>query len=299
MAAPLRSGPLLARVELPLAFELWHCNRSLSFDGHDRWLPEGAKWRNNSAQRLGKTEPAPATQTALPRKLQIAGGGYLFTCSLPGGCDDLLLTEGARRHGLGVPRMEVDTTYGWWLASRASGLLALGLVTTSAALALMVTAGMIRRPGLSTLHQQLAVAAIVAIAVHGITLLGDPWLRPGIGGIAVPFTMAYRPLWSGLGIVAGYLAAIFGLSFYIRRRIGPRLWRSVHRLIIAVYALAVAHAVGAGTDASTVWLRWWLTLSVPVILVLYVARFVSPRRRRPRSRSVARPPPSSNRTGAV
>jgi sulfoxide reductase heme-binding subunit YedZ len=179
-------------------------------------------------------------------------------------------------------------THGWWLASRAAGLVALMLVTVSAALALMVAGRMVHRPGLSAIHQQLAVMAIVAMAVHGITLLGDPRLRPGVGGITLPFTMAYRPLWTGLGIVAGYLAAIFGLSFYVRRRIGPRLWRSAHPLIIAVYVLAVVHVLGAGTDASTVWLRWWLAFTAPVILFLFVVRVWSSRRR-----SSSAPPPGS------
>ena len=62
--------------------------------------------------------------------------------------------------------------------------------------------------------------------------------------------MAYKPLFTGLGIIGGYLAAILGLSFYVRRRIGPRLWRKAHQLTIVVYALAVVHTLGAGTDAG-------------------------------------------------
>jgi methionine sulfoxide reductase heme-binding subunit len=166
-------------------------------------------------------------------------------------------------------------SHGWWLASRAAGLVAVVLVTASVALALMVAGRIVRSPTLSAIHQQMAVTAIVAIAVHGITLLGDPWLRPGIDGIAIPFSMAYRPVWTGLGIIAGYLAAIFGLSFYVRRQVGTRLWRRAHRLIIVVYVLAVVHTFGAGTDASTVWLRWWFALTAPVILVLFVARIWS------------------------
>lgn len=81
---------------------------------------------------------------------------------------------------------EAIETHGWWLASRASGLLALVLVTISSALALMVMGRMVRRPGLIALHRQLAVTALVAIAVHGITLLGDPWLRPGMVGSRCP-----------------------------------------------------------------------------------------------------------------
>lgn len=56
-------------------------------------------------------------------------------------------------------------------------------------------------------------------------LLFDGYFHPGLAGIAVPFTLSYRPLFSGLGVVAAWLAAILGLSFYVRRRIGTRLWR--------------------------------------------------------------------------
>ncbi len=164
----------------------------------------------------------------------------------------------------------------WWIASRAAGLVALALVTASVILGLSQAGRLTRKPAirrrLAALHEQLAVTGLVAIAVHGVTLLGDPWLSPGISGISVPFTMSFRPLFTGFGIIAGYLAAILGLSFYVRRRIGPRLWRKAHQLTIVVYALAVAHTLGAGTDATTPWLRWWIAITAPTILVLFVAR---------------------------
>ena len=167
-------------------------------------------------------------------------------------------------------------THGWWLASRASGLVALVLVTISVGLGLAMAGKVMRRPGLSrkllAIHEQTALAGIVAIAVHGITLLGDPWLHPGVSGVTVPFAMGFRPLWTGLGIIAGYLAALLGLSFYARKRIGPRLWRKAHRATIVVYVLGLVHAIGAGTDASAVWFRWWVLMTAPVIGGLFVYR---------------------------
>ncbi len=167
-------------------------------------------------------------------------------------------------------------THGWWLASRASGLLALVLVTISVGLGLAMAGKVMRRPGLSrkllAIHEQTALAGIVAIAVHGITLLGDPWLHPGIAGVTVPFTMGFRPLWTGLGVLAGYLAALLGLSFYARRRIGARLWRKAHRATVLVYVLGLVHAFGAGSDASTVWFRWWVLATAPVIGGLFAYR---------------------------
>ena len=55
---------------------------------------------------------------------------------------------------------------------------------------------------LTALHEQTALAGLVAIAVHGITLLGDACLNPGLAGITVPVAIDYRPLWTGLGIGA-------------------------------------------------------------------------------------------------
>lgn len=170
-------------------------------------------------------------------------------------------------------------THGWWLASRASGLVALVLVTVSVGLGLMMAGKVMRRPGLSrkllAVHEYTALAGLIAIAVHGITLLGDPWLNPGVAGVTVPFAMSFKTVFTGLGVIAGYLAAFLGLSFYIRKRVGPKLWRKAHRATILVYVLGLGHALGAGTDASAVWFRWWVILTAPMIGGLLVYRVLS------------------------
>lgn len=175
--------------------------------------------------------------------------------------------------------------YGWWLASRASGVVALALVTASVAIGLTMAGKVLRRPGvgrkLKTLHEQTALAGLVAIAIHGITLLGDRWLHPGVSGILVPFHMSYRPVFTGLGILAGYLAAALGLTFYVRRRIGPRLWRKAHRATVVVYVLGLVHVLGAGTDAGAAWLRGFMLVTGVPIALLFVRRLLPRRRRKP------------------
>jgi sulfoxide reductase heme-binding subunit YedZ len=179
--------------------------------------------------------------------------------------------------------------YVWWLAGRASGVVALLLVTASVALGLTMASKVVRRRGiapmLARVHEQTALAGLVAIAVHGATLLADPWLRPGVSGVLVPFTMGYRPLFTGLGIVAGYLAALLGLSFYARRRIGARLWRKLHRATVLVWALGVVHALGAGSDAASPWLRWLMLATGAPIVALFAIRML---RRPPRDRAIPR-----------
>ena len=128
--------------------------------------------------------------------------------------------------------------FGWWLASRAAGVVALLCITISVGVGLAMAGRVSRKPGLArtlmSVHQQTALVGMVAIAVHGITLLGDKFLKPSIGDIVVPFTSAHEPLWTGLGVTGGWLAAILGLSYWIRNRIGAGLWRKLHRATILV-----------------------------------------------------------------
>jgi sulfoxide reductase heme-binding subunit YedZ len=176
--------------------------------------------------------------------------------------------------------------FGWWLASRASGIVALVLIALSVIIGLLMAAKAVRKPGLPrvliAIHEHAALAALVAIAVHGITLLGDSWLNPGPLGIAVPFVMDHEPVFTGLGIIAGYLAALLGLTFYARRRIGTKRWRNLHRLTPVVYVLGVAHTLGSGTDAGEPWLLALLLATGTPILYLGILRALPAERpRRP------------------
>ncbi len=186
------------------------------------------------------------------------------------------------------------TVYFWWLVSRASGIVALGLVSATVMLGLTMSAKLLRRPGLGktlvSLHEHLALVGLGAIAVHGLALLGDPWLHPGLGGLTVPFTLAYKPLATGLGVIGGYLAALLGLSFYARRRIGVRLWRRLHRATILVWVLGAVHTLGAGSDAGTLWLRALVLAPAVPIAYLFVLRVLGGRARPARAKATVAAP---------
>jgi sulfoxide reductase heme-binding subunit YedZ len=146
----------------------------------------------------------------------------------------------------------------FWIISRASGVVALVLVAVSVGMGLAMAMRAAKGPGamakLRQAHEATALAGLIVIAVHGLSLLGDSYLRPGLAGIAVPFVLHHRTFWTGLGVMGGWLAALLGLTFYIRRWIGPKLWRQMHRWTLAVYVLAIIHTLGAGTDARSIWL---------------------------------------------
>lgn len=185
--------------------------------------------------------------------------------------------------------MTTDPThYVWWLTSRAAGVTAFALASGAVIAGLMMAGKLSSKPGqgriLKALHEHMALGALIAVAVHGLALLGDRWLNPGATGLLVPFTMGYRPLATGAGVIAGYGMALLGLSFYARRRIGARLWRKAHRATIVFWALAAVHTVTAGSDVSTPWMRAILGATIAPVVVLFVARTTSGRRRRPAPR---------------
>ena len=179
----------------------------------------------------------------------------------------------------------------FWILSRASGVVALILAAVSVGMGLAMAMRAAKGPGamarLKQAHEATALATLIFIAAHGLTLLGDSYLRPGLAGIAVPFLMSHKPIWTGLGIIGGWLAALLGLSFYVRRWIGPKLWRKMHRWTLAVYALAVVHTLGAGTDARSLWLLVILIATVAPLAVMAAIRLLpsdEPTGRRPRRR---------------
>lgn len=177
------------------------------------------------------------------------------------------------------------TQHLWWLASRASGIVALALLTGSVLLGLILGGRLMRglpawlgnRVGaqprlISKSHEQLSLAALLMIGVHGVTLLGDAYLRPTLTQIIVPLTIGYKPAAVGAGIVGGHVATVLGLSFYWRNRIGAQTWRKLHRASVLAYVLSVAHTLGAGTDASSSWLRTPVLASAGFATLLLMAR---------------------------
>jgi sulfoxide reductase heme-binding subunit YedZ len=158
----------------------------------------------------------------------------------------------------------------FWFASRAFGIVAIALLGISVALGSAMSGRLARRPGLSAklkrFHEASTLVTLGLIVAHGGLLLFDSYLRPGLAGITLPFALRYRPVFTGIGIIAGWLAAILGLSFYARRWIGAKTWRRMHRFTIAVYVLALGHVVGAGTNGRSPWMLATLTaLTAPIV----------------------------------
>lgn len=146
----------------------------------------------------------------------------------------------------------------YWYLSRASGFVAYGLLWLSLVLGVAITSRLAPiwpgGPAALDLHQHASMLGLAFALFHALILLGDPYIGYTPAQILVPFASAgYEPLWVGMGQLGVYLMAIVGLSFYVRRLIGRRLWRAVHFASYAVFALALLHGVLSGTDSATPW----------------------------------------------
>jgi sulfoxide reductase heme-binding subunit YedZ len=157
----------------------------------------------------------------------------------------------------------------FWITSRAAGIAALVLASLSVCVGLLfggrLTKG--RRPELRILHEALSLATLAAIAVHGLTLLGDAYMHPGIADIAVPFLSSYKTVWTSIGIVAFWALLLLGLSYYARGRIGVQRWRKLHRFTALAWILGIAHSLGEGTDAGQ---TWFIAMTAIVVVPVFV-----------------------------
>jgi sulfoxide reductase heme-binding subunit YedZ len=153
----------------------------------------------------------------------------------------------------------------YWITSRAAGIVALLLSSISVCVGLLMGGRILkgRQPDLRVTHEALSLATLAAIAVHGLTLIGDGFLHPSLGDVAVPFLSGYKTLWTSMGIVAFWAMLLLGLSYYARTRIGTQRWRKLHRFTALAWILGLAHSLGEGTDAGQ---AWFLAMTAIVVL---------------------------------
>jgi sulfoxide reductase heme-binding subunit YedZ len=173
--------------------------------------------------------------------------------------------------------LAVSTTpHLFWITSRAAGTAALFL--SSASVILGLTMGMRavkgRGPDLRTLHEALSIAAIAALLVHALSLLGDKYLHPSLADIAIPFASGYQTGWMSLGIVATYALILLGPSYYARRLIGQDRWRKWHRFTALAWIAGIVHSFGMGTDAGSPWFVLMVAVTtVPAAFLLVLRNF--------------------------
>jgi sulfoxide reductase heme-binding subunit YedZ len=158
-----------------------------------------------------------------------------------------------------------------WVVGRASGAVALLLLTAVVLLGIVTRSGR-PLPGLPRFavllaHRNLALLATVFVVLHVGTLLLDSYAKLNLADVVVPFAGSFKPFWQGLGTVAFDLILAIVLTSLLRHRLGLRVFRAVHWFTYAMWPIALLHAVGNGTDASSGWFLWLAVGSVLLVLV--------------------------------
>jgi predicted ferric reductase len=151
-----------------------------------------------------------------------------------------------------------------WLASRAAGFTALGLLTVQIALGLVLshptnksTWKLSRR--LFPWHENAWVFVLAFLAAHVLSLIVDPYAGVGAIGAFVPGLSGYRSAAVALGTLALWALLVTGLTARYTKLLPPGLWLSIHRLSLVVFVLAWMHGLLAGTDSIALLAFYLLT----------------------------------------
>ena len=182
-------------------------------------------------------------------------------------------------------------TTAFWYASRATGIVALLLLTAVLVLGILVNRQG-RLPGLprfavTNLHRNISLLAVAFIAVHVLTAVLDTYVNIPILAGVVPFASGYERVWLALGAVSFDIMLAMIITSLLRGRLNRTLWRAVHLLAYLSWPVAFAHSIGSSRDLQHGWL---LDLGIACALIVAAAaiwRLAHAARQLPRAARVA------------
>jgi methionine sulfoxide reductase heme-binding subunit len=166
----------------------------------------------------------------------------------------------------------VNSSTPLWYLTRATGLVALVLLTASMALGLLSSVRY-QRPAwprfvTSGLHRNSTLLALAFTGIHIATTLADSYAPIRLQDVVIPFISAYRPLWLGLGTVAFDLMLALTITSLLRTRMSYRSWRLVHWASYLCWPVAVLHGLGTGSDTPVNWVLGLTLACVALIAAL-------------------------------
>ncbi len=167
----------------------------------------------------------------------------------------------------------------YWFLSRGSAITAYWLLWLSVAIGVGITNKMAQAwPGILPAYEVHQFASLLGLAFalfHGLILTGDAYINISIVQALIPFsTQSYRPNWVGIGQVVFYVWALIALSFYVRKRIGKKTWRTLHYAGYVCFLGVMVHSIFSGTDTATSWSQYIYWFSGASLLLLTVYRIL-------------------------
>ena len=179
----------------------------------------------------------------------------------------------------------------FWYASRATGIVALLLLTAVLVLGILVNRQG-RLPGLprfavTDIHRNLSLLSVAFIAVHILTAVADTYVHIPLLSAVVPFASGYERLWLGLGAISLDLMAAMIVTSLLRGRLNRVVWKAVHLLAYASWPIAFAHSLGSSKDLQQGWLLLLAIACAAVVAASLTWRLAHAARQVPRAGRVA------------
>jgi predicted ferric reductase len=173
----------------------------------------------------------------------------------------------------------------FWYFSRATAIISYLVLWLSLVFGLLLSGKTAKFfPGAFTaneVHQFLSTFGLATGLFHGLLLMGDQYIHYSFAQVLLPFSsLNYRPVWVGVGQAAFYLWLLLVASFYVRKWIGYKTWRTVHFLGYLAFAGVMVHGITAGTDAGSAWMQsiYWFSGASILFLTFYrVFAVISPK----------------------
>jgi sulfoxide reductase heme-binding subunit YedZ len=167
-----------------------------------------------------------------------------------------------------------------WYTTRATGLMAMVLLTASVVLGLL-TARRTSGPGWprfvqQDLHKRISILSVSFLGIHILTSVLDSYVHIGWFAIVIPFTSSYDRFFVGLGAISFDLLAAVFISSLLRSHLGARTWRAVHWLAYGCWPIGIAHSIGTGTDIRLGWVDGLVGICCFAVITAVAWRFADP-----------------------
>jgi methionine sulfoxide reductase heme-binding subunit len=166
-----------------------------------------------------------------------------------------------------------------WLIIRGSGVVAFALLSAATIWGLLVSTKLLGRlvkaKPLTWFHESLGIGSLLATVVHVGVLSVHDFLDFSWVEILVPGLSDWRPLAVTAGIGALYGLVLVSTSFYFKRWIGQKVWRTIHFASFGVFVTSLLHGVWAGTDTASPLMIGLYLGSAVVVFSLVAMRIVA------------------------
>lgn len=130
------------------------------------------------------------------------------------------------------------------------------------------------RANLATTHNLGGWLGLLFGLTHGLVLLFDTYVGYSLTEILIPFTAKKNPFEIGLGILSLYMMFLLVLSSDLLKKLGKKVWRTLHFLSFPAFAFALYHGISIGTDTSLSGIKAFYAITGTIVAFLVVIRIL-------------------------